>query len=659
MCIKKTLKVTVLLAAGLLFAGARAPLRAQAPPVARPLVTLASELRALYTPASLARYRSGSVVAEVSSYDTTGGNDDGFSGRYSYLEKTADGHLVVFDAEGSGVIERIWTPTPTEDTLDIYLDGASRPSLSIRFIDLFSGKVYPFVAPLCGHEVGGYYCYLPIPFRRGCRIVYRGEKMQFYQIQYRRCPEGAAVRTFSQPLSAEEKGALDKVASLWSRPLKATDMAGQAPLDTNTAATELMPGQRQDILRLQGGGRLLGIELTPADALAGAKDVDIMIRWDDESVPAVYCPLSDFFGFAFGQPSMQSLLLGSAAGRAYCFFPMPFDKKAVITLIRRKGEGAAASPLRLRTLVHYSRQPRDKAREGKFYTHWASRRDYGENEPHVFLHTRGRGHYVGTVLQAQGLNPGMTLFFEGDDSTVIDGQLRMHGTGSEDYFNGGWYALLDRWDARMSLPLHGALDYSLPLARTGGYRLFLSDKMSFDKEIYHSIEHGPEHNNMPAHYTSLALYYCDTPPAAAAAPTAGNTRLEHPETLMIYPQLMKFEAGGHVDFRFAGPLTMTADNGSLVRIALDRIPEGRYKLYLDMNRSPKGGSFSVWQRQSQRSDWVSAYGEKQEHVPEQYVCELEVRDFQRTLTLRFRSEGERRELQLNRLILKRITPADE
>src|SRR5690606_9686993 len=133
--------------------------------------------------------------------------------------------------------ERIWTPTPTEDTLDIYLDGASRPSLSIRFIDLFSGKVYPFVAPLCGHEVGGYYCYLPIPFRRGCRIVYRGKKMQFYQIQYRRCPEGAAVRTFSQPLSAEEKGALDKVASLWSRPLKAADMAGQAPLVTNTAIT--------------------------------------------------------------------------------------------------------------------------------------------------------------------------------------------------------------------------------------------------------------------------------------------------------------------------------------------------------------------------------------------------------------------------------------
>ena len=34
------------------------------------------------------------------------------------------------------------------------------------------------------------------------------------------------------------------------------------------------------------------------------------------------------------------------------------------------------------------------------------------------------------------------------------------------------------------------LDYSLPMARTGGYRFFLADKMSYEKEIYHGMEHG-------------------------------------------------------------------------------------------------------------------------------------------------------------------------
>ena len=52
----------------------------------------------------------------------------------------------------------------------------------------------------------------------------------------------------------------------------------------------------------------------------------------------------------------------------------------------------------------------------------------------------------------------MTYFFEGDDSTAIDGEFRIHGTGSEDFFNGGWYAMMDRWDGKLSLPLHGALD---------------------------------------------------------------------------------------------------------------------------------------------------------------------------------------------------------
>lgn len=83
----------------------------------------------------------------------------------------------------------------------------------------------------------------------------------------------------------------------------------------------------------------------------------------------------------------------------------------------------------------------------------------------------------------------MTLFFEGDDSTYVDNKMRLHGTGSEDYYNGGWYALLIV-GTEETASLHGCLDYSLPMARTGGYRFFLADKMSYEKEIYHGMEHG-------------------------------------------------------------------------------------------------------------------------------------------------------------------------
>ena len=54
-----------------------------------------------------------------------------------------------------------------------------------------------------------------------------------------------------------------------------------------------------------------------------------------KSTPAVFCPVADFFGYAFGAVSMQSLLLGSRDNKAYCYFPMPFDKSAKIELIQR------------------------------------------------------------------------------------------------------------------------------------------------------------------------------------------------------------------------------------------------------------------------------------------------------------------------------------
>ena len=174
------------------------------------------------------------------------------------------------------------------------------------------------------------------------------------------------------------------------------------------------------------------------------------------------------------------------------------------------------------------------------YTCWKSNILSAYEPAHVFLNTKGKGHYIGSVLQAQGLQPGMTYFFEGDDSTATDNVFRMHGTGSEDYFNGGWYALPDRWNRKMSLPLHGALDYSFPFCRTGAYRFYLSDKISFEKNIFQSIEHGPENNKIPVNYTSLAFYYCDIPPSNFLQPTNSLTGVYMPDTMVLYPQLMRF-----------------------------------------------------------------------------------------------------------------------
>src|SRR5258708_27934088 len=90
-------------------------------------VNLKSELKRLYDMGQLPQYINGTHEWQKSSYDTTGGNDDGFSGRYSFVRKNPDGTLVIFEIKGKGVINRIWTPTPTDDILDFYFDGKEKP----------------------------------------------------------------------------------------------------------------------------------------------------------------------------------------------------------------------------------------------------------------------------------------------------------------------------------------------------------------------------------------------------------------------------------------------------------------------------------------------------------------------------------------------------
>jgi hypothetical protein len=557
------------------------------------------------------------------------------------------------------VIARIWTPTPTEDTLDFYIDNENRPTFSIKYADLFSSKHYPFVAPLCGNQLGGFYCYLPIPFSQSCRIEARGKKLQFHQIQYRLYNDKTPVESFNPQLTTEEKEALKKITDLWNKKDRSPSDFYAEKLTEKSSTLELRPGEVKEVFSIDHGGRLTGFELSPVSAFEGTnKNLLIKITWDNEAIPAVYCPVADFFGYAFGTRSMQSLMLGSTDETNYCFFPMPFDKGAKIEL--RYLKDAEERPVTVNTRVWYSEQKRDIAREGKFYAHWNKAIKSEKGKPHVFLDIKGKGHYVGTVLQAQGMKAGMTYFFEGDDSTNVDGDFRMHGTGSEDYFNGGWYAMMDRWEGKMSLPLHGALDYSLPFCRTGGYRLFLSDKISFNESIYHSIEHGPVGNLFPVDYTSLGLYYADAPANTVMEPTPELTKVFVPDTLFIYPQLMDYNIFGSIDVRTTwkygtGGETFffTPFSDSWLRISLKDIPHARYAIFFDVMKEPFGCDFSLWQRQTQVSKWMSTYNDKEERTSALYAGDIDVEDFKNTLTLRFKLVDKRRTMVLNRLILVR------
>ena len=77
-----------------------------------------------------------------------------------------------------------------------------------------------------------------------------------------------------------------------------------------------------------------------------------------------------------------------------------------------------------------------------------SKEDFG------WLKAEGHGHFAGVLLMTEG-KAKLPYWLEGDDRFRIDGRLAIHGTGSEDYFNCGWYALPGRLDRPACYPSHG------------------------------------------------------------------------------------------------------------------------------------------------------------------------------------------------------------
>jgi len=543
-------------------------------------VTMDTELERLLKTKDIPTYIKGSVVEQISSYDRKGGNNDGFEGDWSYIRRNKDSSLVIFEASGKGVIERIWTPTPTNDTLDFYFDGAARPSFSIMYNDLFSGKISPFLNPVAGKKVGGWYSYLPIPFANGCRIVFRGKNMLFYQIQFRQYENNKNVKTFSPKLSATSKNILDKIIARWSKATTQPSDHDGGKLNSLDYSGKLKPGDTITLANIRIPGRIASIGLSPANVFEGLRnDFDIRITWDDEKIPAVYAPVADFFGYAFGTVSMKSLLIGVSNNTAYSFIPMPFDRSAKLELIYRK-DGNDQPEVSLKSNINYTKDKRVAQNEGKFYAYW-KRESPASGEPYVFLNGTGTGHYIGTLLWSQGKSyEYFTEFFEGDDSTVLDGTHLLHGTGSEDYFNGGWYAQPNGWVERKGAPLHGCLDYSLPFSRTGGYRFYMLDKLPFQQSIYHSIEHGPVNNNRKVEYTSIAMYYADKPLVSGTAPANETARIFVPDTLSFYPRLMShlsYEGNARL---VNGNAELDKNSEGIVAIDVRELNPGKYKLYL-------------------------------------------------------------------------------
>ncbi len=519
----------------------------------------------------LPRLKHTTKVGMFSSYDRTGGNDDGFNGTHSFLRKQEDGGLVLAELDGPGALTRIWTPTPTDDPIEFYFDGEQQPRLVIPFRRLFTGEQHPFLGPLAGFGAGGFFSYVPIPFEESIRVVARARQVRFYQINYALYRESAPVKTYSGYEALDEKGLLEKARAIFVRAgadLSAETAPAGAELRVERATVTLSPGRTTTVWESKRGGRIVGLRMWPPERLAGPQRAVVLEISFDGQEPAVSAPAGDFFGSSFGDPAAKSLFVGSAGGLSYCYFPMPFDSYARIALV----DQSDSMPEReIEAEVVIADIPR-ASDEGRFYAVWRRENPLTEGRPYTLLDVLGRGHIVGAALQTQGAIPASTGYFEGDDQAILDGELAAHGTGSEDFFNGGWYNVLGRWMGRVTFPLSGCLDYKNALSRTGGYRILLADAYPFETSAKLTIEHGPAGNRAPGDYSSMAYFY-------AVEPSELERELPPPaERMVASPERIVFRPGWNT------PL----DSFSIQYMTLEKVQEeaaGRRVRYLRIRAS--------------------------------------------------------------------------
>ncbi|MBT8396209.1 MAG: DUF2961 domain-containing protein [Gemmatimonadetes bacterium] len=261
---------------------------------------------------------------------------------------------------------------------------------------------------------------------------------------------------------------------------------------------EIAPGDSAVLLDLEGQGVIRRLWITVA-----SKDPDYLRRialkmyWDGEDLPSVAVPLGDFFGQGFEKTHSTALPMGVSSGGFYSYLPMPFTEGARV--VAENGTGQVVDAFYFNASVE--RGALLQSPVATFHAMWNRDPRSTSSSPHRVLWAEGAGHLVGVSLVAEGYDDSY-WYLEGDEAFWVDGQFRGQGTGTEDYFNGGWYFQ----DGPFSAPYHGVPFMDPDRGRVAAYRWHLLDPVRFRDSLRMDLEHG-HGNDVVADVATVAYWY--------------------------------------------------------------------------------------------------------------------------------------------------------
>lgn len=500
-------------------------------------------------------------------------NDDGFGGEpipgFAEVLKKPDangiGEYLICDIKGPGAIVRMWTAQIGGDLM-LWLDqdkdpvysGAAQPFFLHTYEAMLNEKPHADWIGSLNQNMASYY---PIPFARGCRMVWKGKlsDLHFYHVQVRLYDQGAKVKTFRLEDIKDAKTRLDHAAAVLAEPFKYLDTV---LFNADYETIWLKPGEKKVVKSIKGSAGIKRIAsfVTAQNVDKALRQTVMEIRFDGSPWGQVQSPLGDFFGAAPGINPFESLPFTVLAdGRMVCRYFMPF-KDSVQVMMENMGDQEVTVVMKILAEPYTWKEGTSMHFRARWRVDHELLADPRQVKDIPYLMIRGKGRMVGAACYL--LNPTSVpssagnWWGEGDEKIFIDDNLKPSfiGTGSEDYYNYAWssedlfdygycgqprndgpanrgYVTNYRWHILDNIPFAKGFDFFMEL-----YSHRAVDHFSYARMIYTYAAPG-------AHDDHLSITRADVrelkPPAdwwPEAAGAAGNSIFYQVEDLIAKPQ---------------------------------------------------------------------------------------------------------------------------
>ncbi|MBU0509731.1 DUF2961 domain-containing protein [bacterium] len=438
-------------------------------------------------------------VLHFSSYDRERANDD-----YGEFYGTdSSGYGIMCDVEGPGVVTHFWLTRRTVSDASrwkIYVDNLEVPTVDTTIRALF-GHAEPFTPPLADSMFYGRYSYVPIPFQNRLRMtIYPGAS--YYHVNVLRFPPGTTVEAFQMPPTAAYMESLDSLRTVFNNRTQPA-LSGEPVLVVHNTV-ELPAGVTDTLIAHAEPGFCRKLLLTVDSHTEAAHDgLQIRVFADHHPLPLMEGPISSLFGAPRGLRNYQSAITGALGDTLYLNLPIPFA--ANLTVLVTNGTDSTRTIQGEAEIV--DREPDQIPPLRLFGIHreaWPTRMF----EPYECFDIAGPGTYVGLFWQMTGTTHSV---LEGDENLYFDREREASwlGTGTEDYFNGGYFwSNANGQVTPYQLSMHGVL--YLGGGNCSAYRWHLADPVPFTSRLRMTLEVGG-FAQYAGNYRTTAFIYAPIP----------------------------------------------------------------------------------------------------------------------------------------------------